>query len=1262
MLPDPAGESTALEALRAKAEALTAEADRLHRRGDLADALPLARQALKIRRALYPKADHAAGHPDLALALNEVAAILDSSGRLVPANRLYRGALAMCRQLYPASAYPIGHQDLARALNNLAANLRQQSRNHEAAALYRESLAIYRAVYPADQFPTGHPALARGLNNLAFALADEGDVAEAGRHLEESLFMRRRLYPQTEFPDGHPSLVSSLNNLGRHRFAIGEYDDAEPLQVEALETARRLYPSSRYPAGHPDLARAMDVLGELRKAQWRLKEADDLCREALEMRRRLYPATAYPGGHAQVANSLDSLADLRGKLGAWDVSASLYTEALAIRRAEFPPNEHPQGHPVLSTALLDLAIALEKAGRYREAEPLLAEAVLMDRTLYPRERFPIGHASLATSIGKLAGCHNSTGRYDLAEPLFDEAIAMWRNLDALKERAQGSLELAAGLNDLAATCLARGEFARAGELYREAIRICRATPTTNQPRGLPLLPTCVAGLGILLERQGEYARAEAYYREALASRRVLYPTSVYPRGSTPLAGSIGNLAYLLQSLGRFDEAEPYYREALEMDRALFPVSEYPRGHDLLANSINNLAYLYICRADYGSAASLLLEAVAIRRGLYPQDLYPHGHESLSTVLSNLATFYKDTGDYARAEPLAREVLACDRALYPQVAYPDGHRNLATSINNLASLYLAEGRHDVAAPLYGEALEMYNRGFATFVEAFSEAESRNYAATLPNTRDGWLTATRGTTSDAEVYGVYWGTRSILSRALGRRRLTLLASRKAEAARVALKLGTARRELAAILISPSHFGDSGGTAAAVAERKEALERELALLLSLEPVPRGASAPPDLSAALPPGSAFIDLCCYKRISHETGIRGKGGERWTRCYLAFVLGSGRAAVRVELGEAALIERACEAWRERLAARRPAEAEAAVLADLVWRPLERAAGGVETLWIAPDGRLGQIPWAALPTGGDAVLLDDVTVSLVADGEYLLDRLRRPAVAWATVDDSVLIVGGVRSELAPFASPLGGAERELAGVVAAATQHMTQPPRCLVGSDARPDAVLSGLEAASYGHIAAHGFYARPAVRSALGLSEERFAVHPGGHRASDGSRNPLVLSGLVLSGGPWDGVDRGVLTAEAVAGLQLERMRLAVLSACESGLGEVIEGEGLLGLQRAFHLAGCGTVVASLWEVDDEAAADLVERFYHELWSERRPPSEALRFAQQEIRRRRPPQGGSTGARGLQPDAAQLPATPAGPDHAPTWRWAAFVSSGDGR
>jgi hypothetical protein len=180
--------------------------------------------------------------------------------------------------------------------------------------------------------------------------------------------------------------------------------------------------------------------------------------------------------------------------------------------------------------------------------------------------------------------------------------------------------------------------------------------------------------------------------------------------------------------------------------------------------------------------------------------------------------------------------------------------------------------------------------------------------------------------------------------------------------------------------------------------------------------------------------------------------------------------------------------------------------------------------------------------------------------------------------------------------------------------------------------------------------------------------------RRGAATRNPLVQSGLVLSGAnvlPRDGLfdDGGILTAESIAGADLRQMRLAVLSACETGLGETATlGQGVFGLQRAFHMGGCRDVVASMWKVDDEATAALMALFYKHLWVDGDPPLTALRRAQLELMRS--PQAVPELARSRGSKFAEVvkeveanaarPTRTEGP--APVKHGAAFVLSGSGR
>src|SRR5262249_48855913 len=155
-----------------------------------------------------------------------------------------------------------------------------------------------------------------------------------------------------------------------------------------------------------------------------------------------------------------------------------------------------------------------------------------------------------------------------------------------------------------------------------------------------------------------------------------------------------------------------------------------------------------------------------------------------------------------------------------------------------------------------------------------------------------------------------------------------------------------------------------------------------------------------------------------------------------------------------------------------------------------------------------------------------------------------------------------------------------------------------------------------------------------------------------------LAFAGLVLAGAnrPHEaGPDGGILTGEALIHLPLERLRLAVLSACQTGLGSVADGQCVHSLQMAFHVAGCQDVVASLWHVPDRAPAALRPVFYDELARKRKPPLEALRQAQLTLYRYRG-QIADLAERGAMRRDIVGNIPPRGPGRAAVKDWAAFV------
>lgn len=362
----------------------------------------------------------------------------------------------------------------------------------------------------------------------------------------------------------------------------------------------------------------------------------------------------------------------------------------------------------------------------------------------------------------------------------------------------------------------------------------------------------------------------------------------------------------------------------------------------------------------------------------------------------------------------------------------------------------------------------------------------------------------------------------------------------------------------------------------------------------------------------------------------------------------------------------------------------ASELIRLVWQPLRKHLGNATIVLIAPDGALCGLPFAALPgSKPGSFLIEEVAIGYVTSGRHLLELAAdtdRPAssglLAVGNLDYGKLPEPATGPGKLPW-KRLPGTRLEVEQITQSFRKAFPEAtaPTLLTGETAgaarlkrelTPDPNDKKAQRWRYLHLASHGFFeppqkepprARRPVNDFPSFGEERSLRTYG--------RNPLLLSGLVLSGANRS-AEEGILTAEEVASLDLGGLELAVLSACETGLGKVAGGEGVLGLQRAFQAAGARTLVTSLWNVNDAATAILMEQFYANLWNKDKPLSklEALRQAQLYVLRHPEKVKQLMVKRGLAKEAEDLPdggkIEPRKTATSHPALWAAFVLSGD--
>ena len=648
-------------------------------------------------------------------------------------------------------------------------------------------------------------------------------------------------------------------------------------------------------------------------------------------------------------------------------------------------------------------------------------------------------------------------------------------------------------------------------------------------------------------------------------------------------------------------------------------------------SIRNLANAYELAGNIEQAVALHEEALEKRRSIYSKSNgfeigHPHLAESLrDTVLAN-----EETGMLERAEQLLLEAVAMYRQLYPADSYPKGHFELAASLDELGELYYRKGEFTRALQRLEEATSMRYDLADDFLSFAAEAEARNFVHVHLKTPGTLLDLWRRLNVPPDVqYELLWRGRRILPRMLAARQDLHAYGDQDPAARERIVRYLAIRHRLSSLSMASADSQSAVESRLqeireLTEEKESIERELFAKLSSPAVPgelESREGPTQLLRLLPRDAAWVDLMEYD--PHEKGNR--GGSQ----IVVFIACQDKWS-RVDLGDEGTIAELCGQFHDSIRHFVDAPQTVSKLTERVWEPI-RLMLTEETshLYLCPDGSLAQLAWPALRNLDGAYLVERYNFELVPHGPFLLNALSAAKSAGERQAETKTapLVGGVdfgRSSNEAAAETGSNAMARLTrsagsewNALPGAKQEIDEIARLLQDDrdgwsidlltmgQASTDNVLQHLESLCIAHFATHGLFAFDSV-GAVGTAAE-----PSSQLLRQSfERNPLLASGLVLAGANR-APEHGLLLAEAIASRPMRGLDLVVLSACDSGQGRLLRGEGVYGLQQAFHLAGAKHVVASRWKVDDDGTRALMTEFYRNLLSKKYSISEALRQAQ---------------------------------------------------
>jgi CHAT domain-containing protein/tetratricopeptide (TPR) repeat protein len=1003
---------------------------------------------------------------------------------------------------------------------------------------------------------------------------------------------------------GTPSKKESESDRIRKLVDEGKLDEAERQARALLAREERIHGNDS-----AETADALDLLiGVLAERGWsetRAQEIVSLARRVVQVKEKIYGPD-----DPEVANGLGQLAHALNEVGAWSEAREVARRELAIQERAFGSDD-----PQILSAMNHLAIMHRQMGDPAESQRLHARALAIAEKAYAPD-----DKRLVTPLLNLAIDVNDAGDYTPARSLYERALAV-----AEKAYGPDGRRVALVLENMSTWFADIGDYAEARSMAERATAIYEKTLEPNDPA----LAWSHANLGDLMCAAGDYAAASPHYDRALKIALAMGEDHV------SVSSCLSGQASVAAAAGDLTHARELRERALQIEEKALGAN-----HLDVADARVNLADVLVLQGDYAAARVEYQRALQIqedRLGLDHPIVAPT-LRGLASVLARLGESQAALDSALRVEALGRASLTLTSRSLPERQALRFAAKRPGGLDLVLTLAAGPLRGTTAAARAWDALirsralvldEMASRHHAVVASSDSATMRLNDSLRIARERLAGLMV-REPGDDLKSY----------------RRLLDETGHEQER----LERRLAERS--------SAFG------------AELRRRSLGFDDVTRSLPAGCALLAYAYAGAPTKAGQRQGADSSRTASVAGSLSPPAER---TLLAFVIRAGEKAPAVfSLGSAETIDQLVSNWRrsasqppqgrlepDEAAYRRMGEA----LRKKIWDPVQGLLADADQVFIVPDGVLSLVNWGALPVDSVHYLVerspmlsylsaerDLVPVAepvvrgagLIALGGPDYDQsAERPLVAGAAGTGGSSPYRGSVPGCADFKTlqfrPLPGTRREVQDIAQA--WRTRKPSRTDPGASDRviellgPEASETAFKREAPGervvHLATHGFFLSGSCTSALesgrrgiggmvtsGIPASTSApVSQGSPPAPGVGDNPLLLSGLALAGAnrratATPGQDDGILTAEEVASLDLSGVEWAVLSACETGTGEVMSGEGVFGLRRAFQVAGARTLIMSLWAVEDESTRQWMNALYHARFGAGLPTAKAVREA----------------------------------------------------
>jgi CHAT domain-containing protein/tetratricopeptide (TPR) repeat protein len=741
-----------------------------------------------------------------------------------------------------------------------------------------------------------------------------------------------------------------------------------------------------------------------------------------------------------------------------------------------------------------------------------------------------------------------------------------------------------------------GEYTKSEAAYRHANETILKLKGINSP----MYAQAQNALGLLLQTMGNFVAAEPLFQNSLR----IYELSE-GKANREYTTVLQNMAALYQLEERYDKAGPLFEEALAIDRKVLG-----ENHPLFATTQQNLATFYQKTGRQQDALPLLesvLKTIEKSTG--------KNTASYATAVSNLAAVYQDNKNFEASEKYWKESVEVRKRVLGE-----SHPDYARSLYGLAALYHATGKLDLAKNYYGTVVSSYQKQIKDFFPALSEKEKSAFYSKIKPAFDAYqdfcveMIFKKPETSKEmieQLYNLQLGTKAILLNASNKVRTRILNGDNQELKDL-YHQWLSNKETIVKLINQSAEERKAQSVDVIAleHATNEIEKKLSEKSSLfsDALEKTDFSWRDVHQALKPGEAAVEIIRIRKKFIADSI----------VYIGLVL-------QRESADPTMLVWQYGAKMEGRFFKHQQMDELSY--KIFWQPLAAKINNAATVYLSCDGVFNKInPATILNPENKQWVLESKTIKIVSNTRELAEKIQTNIAPKMTgrvfgypdynLSQADAASGKHRAVTHHYGfdadeiPPLPATEKE-----ASLISQLLATSNWAVKSFTKLEATeenFKTLESPGVLHVATHGFFLSDLdVTDELATDETSAIV-----------KNPLFRSGLLLAGASADNrgnqTEDGILTAYEAMNLSLDQTDLVALSACETGLGEVRNGEGVYGLQRAFSVAGAKAVLMSLWQVDDAATQELMTNFYSN-WLKSGDKYAAFRQAQLELKAKYP-------------------------------------------